>query len=209
MELIVGHQLLSVCPTLSRQRADFLSEKMNFISPEFGIKSKKVLQMFVAQCAHESGEFTHKVENMNYTNAARIKAIWPSRFKNEQVAQHYVRNPQALANLVYNGRMGNKPNSNDGWTFRGGGYIGLTGRAMYEKYRQYLRFDSLEETAKAVREDEYFSIHSAFWIFSEELRLNAAAERGDLLYCTKRINGGTTNYKDREEKYALAVKYIV
>ncbi|MCR5875186.1 hypothetical protein LRS10_13895 [Phenylobacterium sp. J426] len=73
------------------------------------------------------------VENLNYTTAERICAVWPSRFPTVASAAPFVRNAKGLANHVYNGRMGNRPGSNDGWDFRGRGQAHITGREMYAK----------------------------------------------------------------------------
>lgn len=83
---------------------------------------------------HETGgEMAPNVENLNYTTAARIRAVWPSRFPTMASAQPFVRNARGLANHVYNGRMGNRPGSNDGWDFRGRGQSHITGRENYER----------------------------------------------------------------------------
>lgn len=87
------------------------------------------------------GEMAPNVENLNYTTAARIRAVWPSRFPTTASAEPYVRNARALANKVYNAtidakgnivpRMGNRPNSDDGWNYRGRGQSHLTGLDNY------------------------------------------------------------------------------
>jgi putative chitinase len=76
---------------------------------------------------HESAMLERMVENLNYTTAARLCAVWPTRFPTSQVAQPYVSQPEAQANLVYGGRMGNV----DGWLYRGRSPIGITGLANY------------------------------------------------------------------------------
>ena len=58
-------------------------------------------------------------------------AVWPSRFKSVEDAMPYTKNPEALANKVYNGRMGNQEGSQDGWKFSGKGFIQLTGRSNF------------------------------------------------------------------------------
>ncbi|PWL18811.1 chitinase [Falsochrobactrum shanghaiense] len=88
----------------------------------------------LATAFHETGGKMQPLrENMNYTTAAQIKKTWPSRFSTVAAAQPYVRNPQALANKVYGGRMGNI-GANDGWRFRGRGLVQITGRDNYKKY---------------------------------------------------------------------------
>lgn len=72
-------------------------------------------------------------ENMSYT-AERIRQVWPSRFPSVAAAKPFERNPVALANKVYNGRMGNVIGSNDGWLFRGNGIPQLTGRENHAKW---------------------------------------------------------------------------
>ena len=88
---------------------------------------------FVGQCSVEAGTDFHEVgENLFYTTAARLRAVWPSRFATEADAAPYLRAPEMLANHVYAGKLGNgDAASGDGWRFRGGGLLQLTGRAEY------------------------------------------------------------------------------
>ena len=83
---------------------------------------------YIMATAYGEAKFTPIRENMNYT-AARIKQVWPSRPE----AVKFARKPKELANCVYNGRLGNKPGSNDGWNYRGGGIDQCTGFVNYEK----------------------------------------------------------------------------
>lgn len=89
----------------------------------------------LATAYHEPGPGSRMMpnrENLTYTSAARIAKVWPSRFT-PSTALAYVRKPKSLANKVYNGRLGNRPGSDDGWDYRGGGLDHLTGRDNYAR----------------------------------------------------------------------------
>jgi putative chitinase len=83
---------------------------------------------YVLGTAFGEAKLTPTRENMNYS-AARIRQVWPSRPE----AVQFAGKPKALANSVYGGRLGNRPGTDDGWDYRGGGVDQLTGRANYAK----------------------------------------------------------------------------
>jgi len=94
----------------------------------------EALAYVLATTFHETGGKMQPIEeNLNYTSAARIKQVWPSRFPTIASAQPYVRNPQKLANKVYGGRMGNT-GPDDGWRYRGRGLPQITGKDNYKKF---------------------------------------------------------------------------
>ncbi len=91
------------------------------------------LAHFMAQISEECGAGTEIVENMNYTHAQRIMAVWPSRFPTYGSAAPFVGQPRQLGDKVYNGRMGNRLGTDDGFNFRGRGCLQLTGRSSYAR----------------------------------------------------------------------------
>jgi putative chitinase len=107
---------------------------------KYGVKDSLVLAHVMAQISHECGAGIFVVENLNYT-AERMMQVWPSRFKAITDALPYAGNPKALANKVYNGRMGNRVGSDDGWNFRGRGGSQTTGREGYERVKKQTGFD--------------------------------------------------------------------
>ena len=72
-----------------------------------------------------------------------MMAVWPSRFPTVASAAPYAHNPRALANKVYNGRMGNREGSDDGWNFRGRGAVQTTGREGYERLARATGLDAV------------------------------------------------------------------
>lgn len=100
------------------------------------------LAYILATAYHEAGaDMVSKAENLYYTKASRLREVWPSRFKSDAAAAPYVRNPRALANLVYGGRMGNRPGTDDGWIFLGRSYPQLTGYDNYGRAGRALGID--------------------------------------------------------------------
>src|ERR1700709_1007149 len=87
---------------------------------KYGINTPLLAAHVMAQISHECGAGHEVVENLAYS-AGRMMQVWPSRFPTMASAQPYAGNPRALANKVYNGRMGNAAGSDDGWNFRGCG----------------------------------------------------------------------------------------
>lgn len=80
-------------------------------------------------------------ENLNYSTVDRLMKVWPMRFPKASYAQSYLHNPQVLANFVYNGRYGNRFNSNDGWLYRGRGLMQITFKEVYERFGRVLGID--------------------------------------------------------------------
>lgn len=179
-------------------------DALNEILPDYEIDTVKRVAAFVAQCAHESAEFTALQENLNY-RAESLTKIWPKRFP-AAIAAQYARRPEAIANRAYADRMGNGPESSgDGWRYRGRGLIQLTGRANYQQFA-----DSIG--AKIEQIPEYLetfqgAVQSACW-FWESNNLNVLADAGDIRMLTKRINGGFIGLDDRIKHYHHALEVL-
>lgn len=211
--MITGQQLKAICPNLKQDRADLLAGLMSKSFPKYGINNPARIQAFIAQVAHESGEFSIKTESMNYSTPERICAIWPSRFNLTGVdgkhnAHYYIKNQERLANTVYSNRMGNGgPETGDGFRYRGGGNMQLTGKESYEKYAKYIGKE-VGETADLVRNTDEYALDSACWLFCIEKKLNEKADAREFVAITKRINGGVIGLEDRQKYYLRAQTHI-
>src|SRR5229473_1326307 len=171
----------------------------------YTINTPQRIAAFLAQVAHESGDFLSTEENLNYSWQA-LRLTWPTRFLTDQIAQGYHRQPEKIANHVYANRNGNGDEaSGDGWRFRGRGLIQVTGRANYLAYSQ-----AIDEPALMTGPEQLaFPLHaalSACWFWHEN-GLNALADVGDeasFNQITYRINGGYNGKDDRLQNWAEA-----
>ncbi len=98
---------------------------------------------FLANCMHETGGLIILRESLNYKTPKRLREVWPSRFGSKSDAEllKLCGNEKALASVVYNGRMGNRPGTDDGYIFRGAGYLQTTGREGFIKYGKLVGID--------------------------------------------------------------------
>ena len=173
--------------------------------PDYDINTPKRMAAFLAQCGHESGNFTAIKENLNY-KAASLRKIFPKYFPDDAIANQYANKPnkqEAIANRIYANRMGNgDESSGDGFRFCGRGLIQLTGRSNYQVFA-----DSLEMNINDL--PEYLATfegasQSACW-FWETNNLNRFADTGDIIGMTKVINGGYIGLQDRISNYEHAL----
>jgi putative chitinase len=176
--------------------------------PDYEINTPQRIAAFIAQCAHESGEFTTLKENLNY-RAPTLRKIFPKYFPTDEIANHYASLPnkqEAIANKVYANRMGNGDEaSGDGFRYCGRGLIQLTGKDNYTWFAASIGI-SPDEASEYLQTFEG-AAQSACW-FWESNNLNQWADKGDILTLTKRINGGTIGLDDRIKHYEHA-KHIL
>lgn len=177
--------------------------------PKYKIDTPQRIAGFLAQCAHESNNFTVLEENLNYS-AEGLQKTWPKRFDAKLAAQ-VARQPQRIAEIVYAGRMGNTQ-PGDGWKFRGQGPIQLTGRENFTNFGM-----TLNKTAEQVAEymtTKDGAIESACWYWNSR-SLNKWVDTNDFDGLSDVINlghktpkvGDAIGYADRKARYehALAV----
>lgn len=199
MELTLN-QLKQIIP--KNPYVSYWYEALSQLLPEYQIDTPERLAAFLAQCAHESGNFVFIKENLNY-KAASLRKVFPKYFPDDAIAQQYANKPQMIANRVYANRMGNGPEeSGDGYAFCGRGLIQVTGRDNYSWFAASLGITP--EEASEYMETFEGAAQSACW-FWETNNLNQWADRGDILTLTKRINGGTIGLEDRKKHYEHAL----
>jgi len=173
------------------------------IIDRFNMTNPLRLSHFLAQAAHESGNFKFLKENLNYSADSLLK-VFPKYFKDKATADKYARNPEMIANRVYASRMGNGDEaSGDGFKFRGRGYIQLTGKDNYKAFSNFIGEDCV---ANPDLVSDKYPLVSASWFFDKN-NLWTICDKGAtdevVTAVTKRINGGTHGILDRISKFKL------
>jgi putative chitinase len=172
------------------------------ILPEYGINTPQRVAAFLAQCAHESGNFKFLKENLNYKAESLLK-VFPKYFKTIDEARAYEKKPEKIANRIYGNRMGNgDESSGDGFRYCGRGLIQLTGKENYSWFAASLEIP-VEEASEYLETFEG-AVQSACW-FWETNSLNVQADAGDIKLMTRKINGGYIGLEDRIKHYNHAL----
>lgn len=187
------------------KETDKLFESFSKVLPKYNITTKERVAAFLAQCGHESLDFTVLKENLNY-GAKGLMGTFKKYFPDEATALKYERKPEMIANKVYASRMGNgDEKSGDGYKYRGRGAIQLTGHDNYAAFATSIG-KTIDE-AVAYCETMDGAIESACWFWNKN-KLNEIADKKDMLALTKRINGGTIGIEDRKHHYEQNLKVL-
>lgn len=175
------------------------------------INTARRIRHFMAHLFVESQGFTRLDENLNYS-VARLQQVWPSRFPTPASAAPYARNPRALAQKVYGGRMGNTAPL-DGYIYRGGGWLMLTGKLNYREASQWTGLDLVRHPEMARTPAIASQIACDFWrtrglnavvdkdpdekVFQRLSTAILVNEEDDLEEGTRIINGGVNGLEPR------------
>ncbi|EIT71730.1 MULTISPECIES: glycoside hydrolase family 19 protein [Hydrocarboniphaga] len=213
--MITQAQLSKILPN-NRETAEW-TPVLNQTMEEFDIvRNLDRIAAFVAQIAHESAELTRVRESLKYTKAETICRTWPKRFPTPADAEPYVSTTgvangrdRALANRVYNGKLGNVPGSDDGWTFRGRGLIQITGRSNYREVGEALGLPGLEQQPELLEQKTQAARSAGY--FWKSRGLNALADDfsddnddADFEKITIAINGATKGLAERRAYWIKA-----
>lgn len=178
------------------------ADALNVAASQFDFDTPVRMAAFLAQVGHESVQLNRRRENLSYSMRGLMNT-WPRRFPTEESTTGYVRNPERLANYVYANRLGNGDSaSGDGWKYRGGGLIQLTGRGNYRDAGAALGVP-LEDAPQKI-ELPIVAARSAGW-FWQSHGCNELADAGEFEKITETINGpAKLGQKEREALWAKA-----
>lgn len=171
-------QLQKIMPKLPPPTRQLYLPHLNLAMQACGIDNVLRTTAFVAQLAHESGEFR-----------------WMEELWGPTPAQLRYEPPSALASKLGNTQPG------DGKRFKGRGPIQITGRFNYKKFGELLGIDLCANPALAAAPEVAFATAGLFW---QSNGLNALADAQQFVAITRRINGGTNGLEDRQRYYERA-----
>ncbi len=105
--MLTESQLKQMIP--GNKHVGYWHNALEQLLPDYDINTPQRIAAFIAQCAHESGNFTTLKENLNY-KPATLRRLFPKYFPTDELAEEYCRKPnkqEAIANRIYANRMGN------------------------------------------------------------------------------------------------------
>lgn len=176
-------QVKAIMPNLSQAKLDIYFPFLTAAMDEFEVNTPTRQAMFLAQVAHESGEFRYMEEIWGPTPAQKLYEP-PSRKASE---------------------LGNTE-TGDGKLFKGHGPIQITGRANHQKYGDLLSVDLISNPSLAATPEVGFRLAGCYW---KQNGLNELADENRFTSITVRINGGTNGLSDRLMYLARAKAALV
>lgn len=180
--MITDNSLKQIMPKLpDAKRAAYLPFLQRAMT-EFAVNAPRREAAFLAQVAHESGEFR-----------------WMEEIWGPTPAQKKYEPPSDTARQLGNTQPG------DGKRFKGRGPIQITGRFNYTKYGSGLGVDLINNPDRAATPEVGFRTAGLFW---RSNGLNELADREMFDAITKKINGGLNGYADRLKYYARAKQVL-
>jgi putative chitinase len=163
------------------------------VFPKFNLDSDLLIAHAMAQFSHECGAGTEMVENLNY-RAEVLLSQWPTHFTEAQ-AQAMAHNQQAIGNQAYNGRMGNRVGTDDGFNYRGRGLSQTTGRDAYQRLGALTNLDLIGDPDLVNSPDH--ALECAVVDFVTICNCLPPAQRDDAREVTHRLNGGFIGLDER------------
>lgn len=177
------------------------------IMNDLGITDKLLFAHVFSQVEHESGEFTHFRENLNYS-AQGLANTWSKYSATGKrggapnaLAKKLERKPEAIANNVYGDRkdLGNRgESSGDGWKFRGTFGLQLTGRANINKFFEKIGVP-IDTDPDTLKDDPKIYFQAGFFWFDDNGVSDDCIDTSVscITAITRRVNGGENGLPDR------------
>lgn len=163
-----------------------------------GINTRLRMAHFMAQVLTETGGLKRIDENMNYSFDALMR-VFSRRTVSETDARRIARKPKEVANWVYGARLGNRGrDTDDGWNYRGSGFIQLTGRDNFLRRGEQIELPLAENPELAREAEAGLKAAIAYWT---AVGINSAADANDRIKVRKLVNGPAAHGADQARAY--------
>lgn len=183
-------------PTQARMFAEPLTRACR----RFDIWTPARVAGFIAQCNVESAGFTRLEENLRYRTPEVLDRTFRAVRGLGDAADLIKAGPQAIANRVYAGRLGNGDEaSGDGWRFIGRGLKQLTGRDNYADAGESLGRPYLTQPELVALPEDACLTAAWFW---HTHKLNALADSSQWDAITRVVNGPAMLQAAERRQYA-------
>jgi putative chitinase len=170
----------------------------------YGINDNPLrLAHFMAQGLHETGGLKILTESMNYSPEGLVATFGETRISSQLTQQlgrtaAHPADQRAIANTVYGGDFGRRQLGNtqpdDGWNFRGHGFLQMTGRDSFQRIGALLGVDLAGNPDLAIASPTILLTACEEW---KEKGGNALADADNIQRLTKAINGGQIGLAER------------
>ena len=174
---------------------------------EAGITTPWRLVHFFTQVGLETGGLRRLDENMNYSKKTLLK-VFSRRTVSVGKAGQIARKPKRVANWVYGARLGNRGRStNDGWNYRGSGFIQLTGRSNFRNRGKEVKLPLEAQPQLARQPKEGLNAATAYWT---SRNINKPADKDRLYRVRVLVNGRAAHgFKQSKLWYRKAKKVFL
>ena len=157
-------------PTETTERAELKDAiEFNKMMKDYGITNRIARWAILCICGKESGFQPVKEDCYNNTSASRIKSIFSFRLgnKTDSFVNDLKKDCKAFFNYVYGyagNDLGNIPNTNDGFVFRGRSLNQITGRGNYKYFGDKINVDLISNPDKLNEYPNYFLVTILYFL---------------------------------------------
>jgi putative chitinase len=192
-ELFTKAEVLSFSPKANPELVAALVANQHLLR-QANITTPQRLWHFFSQVATETAGIRVIAENMNYSERRLLEVFSRKRIapeKAREIACRKANDPadcaKHVANWIYRNVLGNGgPETNDGWNYRGSGYIQLTGRGNFRRVGLEIGHKLEEQPELARRPVEGLKAAAAFWTARN---INSVADRREARPVRVKVNG--------------------
>lgn len=153
-----------------------------------GINTPRRMAHFISQLMTETGGLLRLDENMNYRYETLLR-VFSRKTITAEKARLIAGKPREIANWVYGHRLGNRGrNTDDGWNYRGSGYIQLTGLSNFQARGLHNAPEKAREPVDGLR------VAVDYWT---KAAINKAADSNDHRRVRMLVNGPAVHGLDQ------------